>query len=250
MRSIGILMTAGLLALSASASAQDLGDTCHASSSYDLSVSADALVFDRTAPAPRRIEMRDGRLRIEGAARALNTEDGDRLVLFESGVRALLPRVRRVAARGVDLAIEAVRAETAPLGLGADTQAELGQRLASHAADLKRRIAASHSTRDWQGEAFERQVDGIVADVAPLIAADLGQQAIDAALSGDLDTAASLRDRAADLASDLQPRLERRMQALQPDIEALCPAIRELHALQLGLRGSDGRPLHLLDIDA
>jgi hypothetical protein len=250
MRSIGILMTAGLLTLSASAHAQDLGDTCHASSSYDLSVSADALVFDRAAPAPRRIEIRDGRLRIEGAARALNTEDGDRLTLFESGLRALLPRVRQVAVRGVDLAIEALRAETGPLDLGAGTQAELGQRLATHAADLKRRIAASHSTRDWQGDAFERQVDVIVADVVPLIAADLGQQAIDAALGGDLDTAASLRDRATDLATDLQPRLEHRMQVLQPHIEALCPAIRELHALQLGLRGSDGRPLHLLDIDA
>jgi hypothetical protein len=140
--------------------------------------------------------------------------------------------------------------ETMSLGLGADTRTELGQRLAAHAADLKRRIAASHSTRDWQGEVFEQQVDTFVADIVPLLGADLGQQAIDAALRGDLETAASLRDHAADLAADLQPRLARRMQALQPDIEALCPAIRELHALQLGLRGSDGRPLHLLDIDA
>ena len=250
MRSIGILVLAGLSATFAVAHAHDLADTCGASSSYDLDVGADALVFERAVPAPRRIEIHDGRLRIEGVAQALNTEDGDRLVLFESGLRALLPRVRQVALRGVDLAIEALRAETVPLGLGADTRAELAQRLAVHAADLKRRIAASQSTRDWQGEAFERQVDAIVAELVPLLAADLGQQAIDAALGGDLEAAASLRDRASDLAGELQPRLQRHMQALQPDIAALCPAIRELHALQLGLRSRDGRPLRLLDIDA
>ena len=249
MRPIGILVLAGLCA-SFAAQAQDLADTCGASSSYDLDVGADALVFERAAPAPRRMEIHDGRLRIDGVAQALNTEDGDRLVLFESELRALLPRVRQVAVRGVDLAIEALRAETASLGLGADTRAELDRRLAAHAADLKRRIAASHGTRDWQGEAFEQQVDAIVAELLPLLAADLGQQAIDAALGGDLEAAASLRDRATDLATDLQPRLQRRMHALQPDIAALCPAIRELHALQLGLRGRDGRPLHLLDIDA
>lgn len=249
MPSIRLLLLAGLCSASTALHAQDPRDTCHASSSYDLSVGAEALLFDRAAPAPRRIEIRAGRLRIDGAARALNTEDGDRVSLFESGVRALLPRVRQVATHGVDLAVEALRAESVQLGLRADTRAELRQRLDRHAADIKRRIAASHSTHDWQGEAFEREVDAIVADVLPLIAADLGQQAIEAALDGDLDTAASLRDRAGDLAGELQPRLQQRMHVLQPEIEALCPAIRELHALQLGLRGSDARPLHLLDIE-
>jgi hypothetical protein len=84
----------------------------------------------------------------------------------------------------------------------------------------------------------------------PLLAADLGQQAIDAAISGDLDAAASLRDRATGVATDLQPRLERRMQALQPEILALCPSIRQLHELQRGVRDNRGRPLDLLDIDS
>jgi hypothetical protein len=250
MRTPHFLLAAGLLASMTVVRAQDVADTCGASSSYDFTVASDVLVFDRAEPAPRRIELRGGRLRIDGAAAKLNTEDGDRLVLFERELRALVPQVKRVATRGVDLAVEAVRVEAAALDPGADTQAELGRRLDAHAADLRRRIAASTSTRDWQGEAFERQVDELVADIMPLLATDLGQQAIDAAISGDLEAAASLRDRATGVATDLEPRLERRLQALQPEIRALCPSIRQLHELQRGVRDNRGRPLDLLDIDA
>ena len=82
----------------------------------------------------------------------------------------------------------------------------------------------------------------------PLLANDLGQQALDAAMRGDLQTAAALRDQATGLASGLRPRLEQRMQALQPQIAALCPAITRLADLQQSVRGSNGQPLNLLHI--
>jgi hypothetical protein len=88
----------------------------------------------------------------------------------------------------------------------------------------------------------------IAGDLLPLLAADLGQQAINAALSGDLHAAATRRDRAADLATDLQPRLQARLQVLRPQVEALCPAIRRLASLQQGVGGSNGQPLNLLQV--
>jgi hypothetical protein len=95
---------------------------------------------------------------------------------------------------------------------------------------------------------MEQAIDRIEGDLLPLIAADLGQQALDAAMSGDLQAAAGLRDRAANLATQLEPRMQQRMQALRPQIEALCPAIRQLAALQQGMRDGKGRPLDLLQI--
>ena len=251
MQPIRWLVTAwALISTSTAASAaQDVNDICRASSSYDLTFTPQALLFERSAPTSRRIELQAGKLRVDGAHVRMNREDGDRLVLFEHDLRALLPKVKRVAADAVDLAIQSVRAETVGLDLGADTQAELAGQLAAHGAELKRRIADSTSTRDWQGDALDRQVADIVADIAPLLAADLGQQAMAAALAGDLDAAASLRDRAAALGGGLRPRLERRMQALRPQIEALCPSLRRLQELQAGVRGSNGRPLDLLEID-
>lgn len=230
--------------------AQDLAATCHASSSYDLTLAPDALLFDRSGPPPRRIRLHGGRLDVDGAPVPLRAEDGDRVALFEQDVRALAPRARRLALEGVDLAVAAVRAEAAAFGADARTRAELDRRLAEHGDALKRRIAASTSTHDWHGDAFDRYAADFAADVVPLLAADLARQAVAAALAGDLATAATLRDRTADLAGELQPRLERRLQVLRPRIQALCPSLQRLHELQLGLRDGQGRPLDLLDIGA
>ncbi len=229
--------------------AQDLSTTCHASSSYDVTLKPDSLLFDRPSPAPFHVELQHGALRTDGAVVNLNAEDEDRLTVFGRELRALAPRVRTVARNGVDIAAQALRAEADGMGLGADTRAEFDRRLAAHAAELKRRISVSQSTHDWQGDAANQAMNQIAGDLLPLLAADLGQQAINAALAGDLQVAASLRDRAADLATALRPRLQARLQVLRPQVEALCPSIQRLAALQQGVRGSNGQPLNLLQVE-
>ncbi|OOG59541.1 DUF2884 family protein [Rhodanobacter sp. C03] len=229
--------------------AQDIATTCRASSSYDVTLKPDSLLFDRPSPAPFHVELQQGALRTDGVVVTLNAEDQDRLALFERELRALAPRVRTVAQNGVDIAVQAMRAEVDGLGLSADTRAELDRRLSARASELKQRIAASRSTHDWQGDAADQTMNQIAADLVPLLGADLGQQAINAALSGDLQAAADLRDRAAALATDLQPRLQQRIQAaIRPQVAALCPSIQRLAELQQGVRGSNGRPLNLLQI--
>lgn len=246
--SVLLFAALSLSAASAGSYAQDLATTCQASSSYDLTLQPSRLLFDRPQPAPFHVELHDGSLRTDGAAVALKAEDQDRLALFESELRALAPRAKAVARNGVDLLAQAVRDEAAGLGLGADAMAELDRRLAARVAELKQRIEASNSTRDWQGDLAEQYANQVAGDLLPVLAGDLGQQAIQAAMSGDMQAAASLRDRASDLATQLRPRLERRMQALRPQIQALCPSIRRLAELQQGVRGANGQPLNLLQI--
>ncbi len=228
--------------------AQDLAGACHATSSYDMTLRADGVLFDRATPAPMRVELQHGGLRTDGAAVRLDPEQQDRLTVFERDLRALVPRARAVAQHAVDLALQALRAEAAGLELSAATRVEVDRRLQARASELKQRISRSQSTHDWQSDAMQQYASQVATELTPLVAADLGQQAIDAALSGDLQAAASLRDRAGSLTTELQPRLQRRMQVLRPQIEALCPAIQRLARLQKGLRDSRGRPLDLLRI--
>ena len=94
--------------------AQDLSATCHATSSYDVTLQSQGVLFDRPVPAPTRVELRDGSLRTDGVAVVLTPSQQDRLSVFERGVRALAPRVRQVARNGVDMAMQALRAD----GLG------------------------------------------------------------------------------------------------------------------------------------
>ncbi|WP_430391467.1 DUF2884 family protein [Dyella sp. 20L07] len=236
------------LLLPLAVSAQDLGTTCHASSSYDLTIAPDHLLFDRPQPAPRQLELRDGSLRSDGAAVRLQAEDQDRLAVFERELRALAPRVKAVASQGVDMLASAMHDEGARLQLAPDTRTELDRRIAARAVELKQRISASNSTHDWQGNLADQYADQLAADLLPLLANDLGQQAIQAALSGDLQAAANLRESASDLATQLRPRLEQRMRALTPQAQALCPSIQRLAELQQGIRSPAGQPLNLLQV--
>jgi len=248
-RSSRLLVWLGLGLAAGGVAAQDLANTCHASSSYDITLQDSGVLFDRAAPAPMRVELQHGTLRTDGVNVKLNPENQDRLALFERDLDVLVPKVRKVAQNGVDVAAGALRSEADGMGLTTATRDEFNRRLATHADELKQRIARSRSSHDWQGDLATQYANQIAADVLPLLAADLGQQAINAALSGDLQAAATLRDRAASLTTDLQPRLMQRMQVLRPQIEALCPSIRKLASLQQGVPGADGRPLRLLQID-
>ncbi|TAL97571.1 MAG: DUF2884 family protein [Rhodanobacter sp.] len=248
MRSWLPLVTLLSLLVASPLRADDLATVCHATSSYDMTLRADSLLFDRSARTPLRVVIAHGSLHTDGTAVPLDPEQYDRLVLFDRDVRALVPRVRKVAQNGVDMAVQALRAEVADLGLSADTRATFDSRLNARAAELKQRIASSQSTHDWQGDAMRQYANQVAGDLMPLLAADLGQQAVNAALAGDLQEAASLRERASSLATGLQPRLQQRMQALRAQIAALCPAIQQLGRLQQGVRDNRGRPLDLLQI--
>lgn len=244
---IRALAAAVVWCLPAAAGARDLVDACEASSSYDLTLAGPALVFDRAAPAPRRVRIDGAMLAVDGTQVQGDAAQAATLRRFEQVLRAQVPRVRALGRRAVDLALEGVRAEAAALGVSAATRSELERRLAAHRADLLERIATSNSTKDWQGDAAEAWATGIASDIVPLLAADVGQQAISAALGGDLAAAAALRDRAASLADDPAAPLRRRMQALEPAVRSLCPAVDELARLQRGLRDDRGRPLQLLE---
>lgn len=244
-----LLVGAHLVAAPAAAQtpAPEFHNVCGASSSYNLTVSTPALAFDRAAPAPMRVELIDGALRADAQAVTTNLEDRDRLRLIEQRIRALVPQVKALGRRGVDLAVEAVREQARTLAAAPDPQ--LDARLETRRRELHARIDASTSTRDWQGEAFERYAQQIAADIVPLVAAQLGQRALDAALAGDLAAATELREQVTGLQAALESRLQARLRTLEPDVRRLCPALAEIDALEAGLTTRPGgRPLDLIEL--
>jgi len=233
---------------SGGAHAQSLLDTCHATSSYDVTISDNGVAFDRAQPEPRRVHLQDGRLVIDGKPADLDAEDSDRVTLIERTVRALEPKVKAIADRGVDLAAQAVREQAA--ASAPDASGELDARLASITADLKARIAASHSSHDWQGPAFQQYVNQTVASIVPLLASGLLQQAVTAALSGDLDAAAQLRHRATHMATALRTRIRQKLQVLRPQVQALCPSLQRVDQLESGIHTPfpGGVRINLIDV--
>jgi polyhydroxyalkanoate synthesis regulator phasin len=230
--------------------AQDDLNVCHVSSSYDVTLSKDAMVFDRADPRPRRVVIRGGHLSADGKAVPLDAVDQGRMAAFARTAMALVPKVRAIAMRGVNLAAAAVREQARTTIPQLAASGELDARLDAIAADLKQRIRHSDSTHDWHGPAFQQYVNQHVMKIVPFLAGELLQQAVEVALTGDLQRAARLRDRAATLAASLGDRVRAKLGTLKPDIHALCPSVRRLDELENGLdaRLPDGSRLNLLTV--
>ncbi len=247
-------MTARLLVLAlavgfaGAATAQDIDHSCRIASSYDLTVRPESLTFDRAQGAPRSVRIQDGSLAADGRSVALRPDEQDRVALFERNVRLLVPKAKALASDGVDIAAKAVRDEAATAAPEAAASGDLDRALTARVTDIKRRIAASQSTRDWQEDAMRAYAQEIVSDITPILTEDVGGEAMQLAMNGDLQGAAALRDRVAAVSSGGQARVIARVEtALRPRVQALCPSVQQLLDLQSGLHDSAGHPLLLLE---
>ena len=247
-----LMMTVALVALLPwrAAMAQDDLDVCQVESSYDVTLTSGGLLFDRATPTPMRVLVHDGRLQVDGRPVALGAADRQRMQRFEQTARALAPKVKAIALQGVDLAAGAVREQARESTPQLAGSGELDARLDAIAADLKARIQRSDSSHDWHGTAFQQYVNQHVTTIVPLLASDLLQQAMQVAISGDLDGASELRDRAAHLADSLRTRVYGKLAVLKPRIRELCPAVREMDQLENDLDADlpGGSRLNLLSV--
>lgn len=223
---------------------------CSPRSRYDVTVTESALIFERAAAPLQRLEVQSGRLTANGSPVSLGRGDGARITAFETNVRALVPQMKALAQRGVDLAVVAIREEAAATSPRSAKDPRLNARLDARAQNIKSRIAASSSSKDWRSLAVKRYVAEAMPDVLPLIGGDLAQQAMDAAMRGDLAGAAALRDKAVKVRPSLEARIQRKLETLQPEADTLCPALRSLDALESGLIATlpDGSRMNLIEI--
>lgn len=223
---------------------------CPVKSAFELTVTPQALVFERAGGPARRIEMRSGALSDRGKAVRLAGADRERVLRFEQAARALLPRIRGLGTRAVDLMAVAVKEEAAATSPKSAANPKLNAQLAQRVADFKARIANSNTSREWHGNAFNRYAAAALVDVVPLVAGDLAQQALDATLRGEFSRAGALGERAAGVRAALERRIRARLAELAPDVEKLCPSLRRLDALESAVQArlTDGTRLDLLQV--
>lgn len=208
------------------------GQSCHTSSDYDVTLTAATVQFERKSGPSQIIEMQHGELSLNRKPLALSSEDRKRVATYETRVRELVPKVKVLGQRSVDLMVAAIREEAVKASPRSAASPELNARVDARAQDLKRRIAASRSSKEWRPEALAGFMSGMLGDVAPLIAGDLSQKAIDLTMKGDFGGVMALTDEALQVRASLEKRIRARLDTLQPEIDRLCPSLRELDRLE------------------
>lgn len=233
------------LALSVAAGGAFAGDLrCDVQSNYDLSLDEGSLRFEREDGTPARVEIRRGRLFVDGKAQVLGVADQARLERYEAGALRLAPEVREVALEAVDIAFTAL-AEVAR-GLSDDPEETLAK-LHKARRDVTRQLDRSHVAA-IDDEALDAVMEEAVASLVPALVGDIVKSALAAAFTGDTARAEALEARAERMEAEIERLVEPRAKALERRAEALCVQVAALDAIEeeFEFRLPDGERLDLL----
>jgi hypothetical protein len=224
---------------------------CDLDSPFALKVGRDALAFTQTSGTPRRVELRGGRLIVDGRDVALSAADRARIVRFEAEVRAVLPEVLGLALEAVDIAFGAVHEVVRTFVRDGESLERIAQRLASAQREISTRIETRFADGAFDERGLEQAIEQTVAELVPMVAAEIAAVAVAAALSGDTTVAEDLERRAERLEATIEREVEQRAAALERRANALCPRIAALATLEseLDVRLADGARLDLVRPD-
>lgn len=223
-----------------------LADDLHCSvhSDYAITLQDGLLRFVREDGSPGVVELRGGRLHVDGKLQTLSERDAARLARYLREAQALAPEVAAIALEAVDIAFLAlVEVAEGLLDDSHGTVARLDEARERIEDDLRRRPI---------GLLDERRRDELVGDVVtelvPELIGEVVRAALTAAFTGDTARAEALEARAARIEKEVERRIEPRARALESRAESLCRRIATLDAIEqeMDYRLPDGGRLDLL----
>lgn len=245
------LMFAAALVLAVSAvPASASVEMCGIESQYDVSLDSNRLLFEKTGQQPAKVEMRRGRLFVDGRELALSERDTERVAKYEATVRALVPQAKAIARDATEIAFTAVT-EVVAAFVGDSKASATRARLGDVQRSLIDRIDASFYQRPWHEDEFDNVVESAVKELMPVILAEVAGTAVTIALSGDEAASKALEARTANLEKDIERRIDTQTRQLAARAAALCPMIAELGAIELAmdLKLDGGGRLKLIELE-
>jgi hypothetical protein len=218
---------------------------CEVRSDYTMRMHGKAFVFTSEREAARHIALGGGRLFVNGEEVRLTPADRERVRQYEAELNRLVPQVQEVVAEATDIAFTAL-AEVAR-GFSSDggqvTVARLEQARREVRADLARKPILINSD-----DIGERVIQPLVSEYVPVIAGNAVRDTLSVVFSADQRKARDYERRMSRMGSEIERKVDKRAEALEPKVESLCASTRELDRIEdgLALRLADGEPLDLL----
>ncbi|QBB69899.1 DUF2884 family protein [Pseudolysobacter antarcticus] len=248
MKIISALAVASTLLFASPLFAHDVTHSCSVHSDYNFNFSDKALSFTNTNAKPRSIELRQGRLFIDGQEQVLSAADQKRIADLESGTRRLLAQVKEIGLDAADIAFDAIESVAVALtATDAKQQETLHRRLAFARDELRRGIDSRIQGSGWTDADIGQLVESSVKAMLPTLISQVTADAVRIALSGDEAAIKELEARADRMGKDIETKVEARAKVLEQRADALCPQFAQLGeiAAALDVRIDGQRPLEL-----
>ncbi len=238
------------LAIAAAPAVYAHDDDCNFDSDYDFTISDDALIFEREAGSPERVEFRQGQVWVDGRQQSLTAADRVRVLQFENDARAIVPEAKAIAVEAIDLAGAALE-QVATAFTSGENRERIIDRGNQLRLQLRERIAAADSTATFDEAEFEDAIEEIVESAIPELVGGIAAMAMKAAFSGDESMVSEIEAKAEQLESTIEREVEARAELIEARADVLCERVRDLDKIesQFEFAMADGRSLDLLQTD-
>lgn len=219
---------------------------CDVHSNYSVSTYRRAFLFSQDNGKPAEIGIGGGRLFIDGKEATLSTDDHQRLRHLENEMQLLVPEMRAVAVEAVDIAFTALT-EVAR-GLSNNPEGTVSRLESSH-----RRIRGEMNAQPlsvFNDDAIVGVVKPIITQFVPDIVGGAVSSALKAAFGGEEQTRA-FEARMNKMEKELDSKVEKRADALEPLADAMCKRLRRMDELDdsIEFRLPNGDSLQLLRVE-
>jgi hypothetical protein len=219
---------------------------CEVRSDYTMKMRGKAFVFTSDREAARHVALGGGRLFVNGDEVKLTAADRVRVREYEAELNRMLPRLNHVVTEATDIAFTAL-IEVAR-GFATDGGKASVARLERAHREVRADLASRPIMLFNDDDIGERIIEPVLAEYVPVIAGAAVTSTLAVAFSGDERKARRFERNMERMGKDIEDKVERRAEALEPLVESLCKSTRELDRIEdgLALRLEDGEPLDLL----
>jgi hypothetical protein len=249
MKRLAAALLLSLVAVGAQAHDNKHDLQCNVDSDYTMKLHGKAFVFTRDHGPGRHVAIGGGRLFVDGEEMALSTEDRARMRRYEDELTRLVPQMQHVVLEATDIAFTALTEVARGFASDSGDRSAVARLEAAHSrikADLKREPIILFSDED----VVDRIVEPVVEEYVPVIAGSAVRSTLAVVFSGDEKKANEFEKRMENMGEEIERKVEKRAEALEPMFEAMCKRTRELDSLEadLAVRLADGKPLDLLRV--
>jgi hypothetical protein len=220
---------------------------CDLRSDYSMTMHGKAFVFTREDGPARHVAIGGGRLFVDGDEVKLSAEDRAQVRRFEAELNRMVPRAQQVVAEATDIAFSALT-EVAR-GFSQDGSDETIARLEASRASLQAELKARPVVLFSDPDLGERVIGPVIKEYVPVITGAAVSSSLSVALSGDRKKIRDFERRMDRMGAEIERKVDKRAEALEDEVEALCESTRELDRIEAGLAVRiDGESLDLLRV--
>ena len=237
------LIATAILGMSTIAQADS--NVCQFSTDYDINIDEKSVIFKKEGA--ETIEFKGETLLINGEAVRLSEQEKQASLALQSGARAMVPKIAKIAVEGAELGIKASTMVLSSLfGNDPDMHKDLIAPIEKISETIQANInETTMNTAELEKafeDAFDEEFEQMIETAATKYSGKIVGNVLAAVFSGDEEEIKDLEFRMENLERDIEKYVESNAEELEKQADSLCLEVAALEKFDSALEKVEGYP--------